>query len=389
MSNFFYGLLYVLIAIAILLAMIVIHELGHYVAGKLLKFKINEFSVGFGPKLFSRRSKKTGETFTLRLIPLGGYCAFENEEGLDEPEPESDSPPALEEVFPSEAPASVMPTPIEELRERNAEVEHVRGFTEEKPWKRVIVLLSGALFNFVSAIIFAFICIVTVGYAVPCVSELYADDAGNVYASELRLGDTIVAVNGESIGIMRTYEDMVENKQPGTKYTLTVERGGERIEVVAEVKRIVNTEMELDYMGLGFTPSNKAVRCGAGYAFTYCVPYACKLAWLVLGTLGGLITGRIPLTSVSGPVGTVRVMTQAGLADARNFLVLLPLIAANLAVFNILPIPALDGSKIVFTLIEWVRGKPVNRKAENIIHTVGMLLLFAFVIIIDIIGVFV
>ena len=76
------------------------------------------------------------------------------------------------------------------------------------------------------------------------------------------------------------------------------------------------------------------------------------------------------------------------MADLRNFLVLLPLIAANLAIFNILPIPALDGSKIVFTLIEWVRGKPVNRKVENIIHTVGLLLLFGFVIVIDILGLF-
>ena len=82
-------------------------------------------------------------------------------------------------------------------------------------------------------------------------------------------------------------------------------------------------------------------------------------------------------------------MAQLGMADLRNFLVLLPLIAANLAIFNILPIPALDGSKIVFTLIEWVRGKPVNRKVENIIHTVGLLLLFGFVIVIDILGFFI
>ena len=91
---------------------------------------------------------------------------------------------------------------------------------------------------------------------------------------------------------------------------------------------------------------------------------------------------------MTGPVGTVGFMAELGMMDLRNFLVLLPLIAANLAIFNILPIPALDGSKIVFTAIEWIRGKPINRKVENIIHTVGLLLLFGFVIVIDLLGIF-
>lgn len=145
---------------------------------------------------------------------------------------------------------------------------------------------------------------------------------------------------------------------------------------------------DLNYVGLGFSPVNTSVKCGAGYAFKYCVPYTCKLSISILASFGGLITGRIPITSMTGPIGTVGYMAALGMADLRNFLVLLPLIAANLAIFNILPIPALDGSKIVFTLIEWVRGKPVNRKVENIIHTVGLLLLFGFVIVIDILGLF-
>ena len=124
------------------------------------------------------------------------------------------------------------------------------------------------------------------------------------------------------------------------------------------------------------------------YALKYCVPYTVKLAFLVLASLGGLITGSVPITSMTGPVGTVGFMAELGMMDLRNFLVLLPLIAANLAIFNILPIPALDGSKIVFTAIEWIRGKPINRKVENIIHTVGLLLLFGFVIVIDLLGIF-
>ena len=383
--------LYILIAVVILLAMIVIHELGHYVAGKIFKFKINEFSVGFGPKIFSKKNKKTGEVFSLRLVPLGSYCAFEDESGLDGEE-ETQEFVDPDSVFPEIQPVPVMPPCVDPLKEKEETAEKPRSFTEEKPWKRIIVLAAGAFFNFVSAIIFSFIFILAVGYVTPQVHTLYTDAEGNAYCAELQVGDVITAVNGEKIGIMKTYDDLVKVKEVDTSYDLTIIRDGEEKVVTVIMKRIISKSADgtdLDYVGLGFTPVNTSVKCGVGYAFKYCVPYTIKLSFLILSSFGGLITGRIPITSMTGPVGTIGAMAQLGMADLRNFLVLLPLIAANLAIFNILPIPALDGSKIVFTLIEWVRGKPVNRKVENIIHTVGLLLLFGFVIVIDILGFFI
>lgn len=380
--------LFILIAVVILLVMIVIHELGHYVAGKILKFKINEFSVGFGPKIFSKKNKKTGEVFSLRAVPLGGYCAFEDESGLEEETGEVVDP---DSVFPEIRPVSVMPPCVDPLKEKEEAAEKPRSFTEEKPWKRIIVLAAGAFFNFVSAIIFSFIFIVAVGYVEPEVHTLYADENGNNYCAELQVGDVITAVNGEKISIMKTYDDLVKVKNVGATYDFTIIRNGQKTTVTVTMKQIKSKAADgsdLNYVGLGFSPVNTSVKCGAGYAFKYCVPYTCKLSISILASFGGLITGRIPITSLTGPVGTVGIMAELGMADLRNFLVLLPLIAANLAIFNILPIPALDGSKIVFTLIEWVRGKPVNRKVENIIHTVGLLLLFGFVIVIDILGLF-
>lgn len=380
--------LFILIAVVILLVMIVIHELGHYVAGKILKFKINEFSVGFGPKIFSKKNKKTGEVFSLRAVPLGGYCAFEDESGLEEETGEVVDP---DSVFPEIQPEQVMPPCVDPLKEKEEAAEKPRSFTEEKPWKRIIVLAAGAFFNFVSAIIFSFIFIVAVGYVEPEVHTLYADENGNNYCAELQVGDVITAVNGEKISIMKTYDDLVKVKNVGATYDFTIIRNGQKTTVTVTMKQIKSKAADgsdLNYVGLGFSPVNTSVKCGAGYAFKYCVPYTCKLSISILASFGGLITGRIPITSLTGPVGTVGIMAELGMADLRNFLVLLPLIAANLAIFNILPIPALDGSKIVFTLIEWVRGKPVNRKVENIIHTVGLLLLFGFVIVIDILGLF-
>ncbi len=382
--------LFILIAVVILLVMIVIHELGHYVAGKILRFKINEFSVGFGPKIFSKKNKKTGEVFSLRAVPLGGFCAFEDESGL-ESEEETGEVIDPDSVFPEIQPEQVMPPCVDPLKEKEEATEKPRSFTEEKPWKRIIVLAAGAFFNFVSAIIFSFIFIVAVGYVEPEVHTLYADENGNNYCAELQVGDVITAVNGEKISIMKTYDDLVKVKNVGATYDFTIIRNGQKTTVTVTMKQIKSKAADgsdLNYVGLGFSPVNTSVKCGAGYAFKYCVPYTCKLSISILASFGGLITGRIPITSLTGPVGTVGIMAELGMADLRNFLVLLPLIAANLAIFNILPIPALDGSKIVFTLIEWVRGKPVNRKVENIIHTVGLLLLFGFVIVIDILGLF-
>ncbi|MCL2822269.1 MAG: site-2 protease family protein, partial [Firmicutes bacterium] len=116
--------------------------------------------------------------------------------------------------------------------------------------------------------------------------------------------------------------------------------------------------------------------------------YTGRMAWTVLGAFGRLVTGQISFSEMSGPVGTISFMAQASAISWQNIFILLPLLAANLGIFNLLPIPALDGSKIVFASIEWIRKKPINRKVETIIHLVGMALLFGFVIVADIVGIF-
>jgi regulator of sigma E protease len=195
---------------------------------------------------------------------------------------------------------------------------------------------------------------------------------------------------------MKSYDDLTKDKKEGQGFEFTIIRNGNEMKVNVTVKRIVNSNFvdesgkaqPLDYIGLGFQSLSTSVNGNFVDAIKYCVPYTFKLAFMVLATIGGLFTGSVPITSMTGPVGTVGFMAEMGMYDARNFLVLLPLIAANLAVFNLLPIPALDGSKVIFTLIEWIRKKPLNRKVESIIHLIGILLLFGFVIVIDLVGIF-
>ena len=146
---------YIIIAILVLLFMVLIHELGHYIAGKILKFKINEFSVGFGPKILQRKNK-SGELVSLRAFPLGGYCAFEGET-----EEKKDNPQA---------------------------------FSNQKPWKRLIVLFCGAFFNFLSAIIFSFILLVSSGYDLVQVKNVNTTSINYGY---LQSGDVIYGVENQ------------------------------------------------------------------------------------------------------------------------------------------------------------------------------------------------
>lgn len=361
--------LYVIAAILILLLMITIHEAGHYFAGKLLGFGITEFSIGLGPKLLSRKMR-SGETFSVRMLPLGGYCAFESEEAED------NAPQAREEVFPETRDEKTV------AEDKTAEK---RTFETRKPWKRILVLLAGPMFNLISAIVFSFIYILAAGYAVPTVSGFDIDsETGERYAVQLEEGDVITAVNGKKITFMTSASDLFAETGKGESAVFTVERDGDTVDVEVE-KQYIDAGEESGWR-FGITTEYIRRENGFGGALLYCVPYTFELSWAIIGSFGMLFTGQIPLTDMSGPVGTVGIIASYSAANPMNILLFLPLIASNLAIFNLLPIPALDGARIIFVLIEWIRKKPVNRKVEGTIHAVGLMALLAFVVVIDLAG---
>lgn len=416
--------LYILLALFVLLLMVTIHEFGHYVAGKLLGFKINEFSIGFGPSLYSRKCK-SGEIFSIRLIPLGGYCAFEGEEGGSE----SDG-----------------------------------AFLKQKPWKRLIVLFNGAFFNFISAIIFCFIMLVSVGYDIPQVysvdsvvrvdnavyydtttgtqnfefktddliikigdvsyekgialsslgsalSEIMSDySTGSGYnftveikrdnqvydirpiiyctkqtnSEVLQSNDVIVKVNGTSIDFIKdNYLSTLIAKASGDTVDLTIMRNGKQQQLTANLLDygVKNTDgTYTKQIGIKST----AHKFSVGESLVRCVPYTFGFSWKVVGALGSLITGQAGINDVGGPIYTIGTIANLSSQSWSYFLTLLPLIAANLAIFNWLPIPALDGSKILLTLIEWIIGRPLfSQKTENYIHSIGFILLLLLVFIAD------
>lgn len=327
---------YILLAVVVLLVMVTIHELGHYTAGKMLGFKINEFSVGFGPALFSKK-RKNGEVFSIRAIPLGGFCAFEGEE---------------------------------------SESDNEGAFMKQKPWKRLIVLFFGAFFNILSAIIFSFILLVSVGYDIPKVTKIN-DVNGNIQ-QQLQVGDVITKVDGVELSFIKgnTFNGLISKFEAGEKFEVTVIRDGVKQNIELEM---FNSNDNTAMLGINI----KSTPYSFWQSLKLCIPFTFVLSWQILVLFFQLIIGKIPLSGLGGPITTVTMMAELSMQGISNFLVLLPLIAANLGVFNLLPFPALDGSKMVFTGIEWVRGKPINQKVENAIHMAGLILLFGIVIIAD------
>ncbi len=366
--------LYILLAIVVLLFMVLVHEFGHYVVGKLLKFKITEFSVGFGFPIFSHTSKKTGEKFSFRIFPLGGYCSFYGEDD----EGGNSSPEA---------------------------------FNNQKPWKRILVFLAGVTFNFLTAIIFSWILLCTTGYDVKQITRFDA-----AYENPYQVGDVVTHINGHKVDFAfgenmvpmlesvknaaqkeyATYYESHENSFDGLEkhtFEMTVKRGGKSLTytvtlypdtIEGENGKVVVVAMTGLESESNEGPCFKSYVYNAWEGFCRCFEVAFGFAWVVLKSLWMLITFQIPITQMGGTITTIAEMATFASQSLSYMLIFIPLIAANLAVFNILPFPALDGSHVVFTLIEWIRGKPINRKVENIIHFVGICILLAFVVIVDI-----
>ena len=410
-------ILYVFIAVCALLVMIMIHEFGHYTAGKLLGFKINEFAVGFGKPLF-KKTKKNGEVFSLRLIPLGGYCAFEGED---------------------------------------EDKKDVKGAFNTMPvWKRLIVLFSGAFFNFLSALIFSVIFLMSCGYVDKVQISSVQLPASVSQSDWLQEGDIVLAVDGEYCNLVddKYFTNMVANYDEGTEFVVKVKRDGKEVDVTVSKQltsvlpnmtengitmfsvddlsyscyikkdggnfkvvefsdnkpQNVVKEYDVDSEGkvkingrtltvvtsttdgaetyslygatLGVSVTNYKYGFfeALGHTFVFCFQWA----WKILIILWQLLSGQLAITSLGGTVTTVVTMAEATKASFSNLLLLLPLISVNLAVFNLLPIPALDGARMVFVAIEGIFGKPINRNVEGWIHFVGLMILFGFVVIVDI-----
>lgn len=338
----------VIFAIILFSFLIFIHELGHFATAKAFGVQVNEFSLFMGPAIWK---KQRGETlYSIRCIPIGGYCAMEGEDG---------------------------------------DSENPRAFSNAAWWKRLIILVAGAAMNFVTGVAMIGVFLApNESYILPQVSLVEENCA---FSSYIQPGDTIVALDGEKIYVNSDFSLMM-SLNPGDIHDLTIRRDGKLLEY-----KNVNMEMREfpDENG------NPVLRYGFSFSLAESTPGLwAKTTWktsmdtvrMVRLSLQMLFTGRAGLQDVTGPVGIVQQMSNVAEASGSAWYAFLNLlyfggfIAINLAVMNLLPIPALDGGRVVGLLltaaVEGVTRKKVNPKVEGYIHGAGMLLLLALMAVI-------
>ncbi len=338
------GAALILIGVLLFGFIIFFHELGHFLLAKAAKIRVNEFSMGMGPKLLG---VKRGETeYTLRLLPIGGFCAMEGE---DE---ESGDPAA---------------------------------FGSKPVWRRILVVVAGGVFNILLGLLLMGLTLIPQKtFATTTISKFPEGSA--LEAAGARVGDTIVSFDGYAVYSDRDMSFAMAMADP-EKVTVTVERQGQRLKLGPfsmehqEVggRQVVSPDFYVQ-------PEARSFLGVAKRSFTYTV----AMTRMVLESLKGIVTGRFGLNEIAGPVGTVQVISQAaeaGLSESfqkavGNILQMIIMITVNLGVVNLLPLPALDGGRLLFLIWEGLTRKPVPPKYEGYVHAAGFVLLLGLMAVI-------
>ena len=334
--------MYILIGILLLGILIAIHEFGHFIAARICGIEVMEFAIGMGPKLIGWTGKKSGTKFSLRAIPLGGFCAFYGEDDAE-----------------------------------GKFKEDPRAYNRQNVWKRIFTVAMGPAMNFVLAFAVALIFYWTNGLmeVLPVIEEV--NPSGPAAVAGLLPGDQITSVDGVDYSSAEVTDIQAAIATNGAPVDVTVLRGGEShtFTMTPEWDEAYQRHM------IGITFATRTLPLPFGTAVTASWQYCLNAGTAVFDALGGLFTDPEVRDQVSGPVGAVTVVAQAVQQDGFDaFISLLILISVNLGVMNLLPIPGLDGSRIVFHLIEAVRGKPIKPEREAMVHLIGMAFLFSLMI---------
>ena len=351
----------IIIAIIVFSIIIIVHELGHFFAAKRCGIRVEEFSVGMGPLIVS---KKRGETeYSLRAFPIGGYCKMQGE--LDEEDGGGIADP---------------------------DYERSRSFNQKSVMQKIGVIFAGPAMNFVLAFVLVFILIGANGFLLPQIKSVVENSPA--YEAGLREGDEIIKVNGKRVLIYQDYYTALETRSADSEVSLTVKRDGEKIDV--SVVPEYSEENGRYMIGFSFDGrygifSEKVEGFERASLWETVKTDIGMMAYFVKSVVVGLVrlfTFQVRSEEVSGPIGIINTIGdtyEAGLAysfkDAiLNLFALSALLSTNLGVFNLFPIPAVDGGRLAFLIVEGIRRKPVNPETEGRIHLAGYIMLMVFMV---------
>ncbi len=331
----------ILIAILFFGVIIMVHEFGHFIFAKLFKVKVNKFAIGMGPPLFKFGKKET--SYSLRLFPIGGYCAMEGEDEDSEDE---------------------------------------RSFTRKPVWQRFIIVAAGAVVNLILGLL---IVAVMLGQdsiiGTTQIKDFYENSAAS--AGGLMKGDKLVSIDGRRVYSQFDISFLMMRDKDGVM-DFGVKRGGEKLEikdVTLKTRKVEGKQTIIfDFIIKGVKPS-------FGSVVKYSALETVSMGRMVWISLFDMVTGQFSFNDISGPIGVVGFIAQAAehtqKTDLTPILSLMALISINIGIFNLLPVPALDGGRLFFMLIEMIRRKPVPHKYESWIHAAGLIILLAFMAVIS------
>lgn len=367
-------MLTVLVTAVIFLVMVSLHEFGHFAVAKLCGIKVLEYAVGMGPVIWKKQGKST--LYSVRILPIGGFCAMEGEDG------ESDSADA---------------------------------FCNQRLSKRFAVVVAGAVVNvLLGLVLFVIIALQSAPFATNTVQSL--DERSNMYAAGVLAGDKITEINGRKIGFYRDIQLYKSEISTSDSVNMTVVRDGKKLKFEFELsdmtgeraytktgytertvmngiesteeysyaegytppEEIVGTTQQINSKMLGFSPYLAPLGIGSVVREAYCnTKYVVKL---VYRALWDMLTLKSGIEEVSGPVGIVGAVNTAVHSDygLLSVLSLAALLTINLGIFNLLPLPALDGGRLTFMVYELIRRRRVPPEKETLVHTVGFVLLLVF-----------
>lgn len=328
----------ILIAVVMIGVLVFAHELGHFLAAKASGIMVLEFAVGMGPVLVSRQA---GETrYSLRLLPIGGFARMAGED----------------------------------LDEDNNLVPDDRRYDKKPLLARAAVILAGPLTNFLLAMLIFAVVFMFMGVPSnqPVVGALSPDwPAAN---AGLAIGDRIISINGTAVNSWQDVQQLIASSQ-GNPSALTIERDGQQLSFQITPR----TDQQTGQTMIGIGPQNDR------FSFFGSL----RLGWeetiwftkQIISILVNMVTGKIPAEG-AGPIGMIVMVGQVARTGVINLLTFAAIISIQLGLFNLLPIPALDGSKLIFFAIEAVRGKPVDPEKESFVHFLGFVLLMVFMVLI-------
>ena len=345
----------ILLLLFILGIIILVHEFGHFIWAKTFGVHIYEFSIGMGPLLHTHKGKKDGINYNIRAIPIGGFVSMAGE------------------VYDSG-----------EVDDNNKKIKKDKLMCNKKWWQRLIILVAGVVNNFILAIVILFIYTLIWGGGAITPKVLNVVEDKPAAAAGLKSGDVITNINGYNVSSWDKAQIILYYKNTNEYYTFEVKHTDgtkEEIKIKPEIIKDEETGAESKLFGIQIDAEDTS---NVFKSFVYSIRKFNSIISSMVYTIWGLISGKIGLSALSGPVGIYEAVGETINYGINYFLYILAFLSINVGFINILPFPAFDGGHVLFLIIEKIKGSPVNAKIENTCHLIGFILIFLLMIVVTI-----